>query len=51
MGEESGGKVEEREGERVCGGWLVEESVGVVVVVGGSSSSSSSSRSSRKCSR
>lgn len=44
--------MEEREGERVCGGWLVEESVGVVVVVvGGSSSSSSSSRSCRKCSR
>lgn len=25
--------MEEREGERVCGGWLVEESVGVLVVV------------------
>lgn len=40
--------MEEREGERVCGGWLVEESVGVVVVVDGGSSSS---RSCRKCSR
>lgn len=42
--------MEEREGERVCGGWLVEESVGVVVVVVGGGSSSSS-RSCRKCSR
>lgn len=40
----------EERGERVCGGWLVEESVGVVVVVVGGGSSSSS-RSCRKCSR